>query len=170
MCADRKLSLPARNADEEAALAFMSGLDLVTREALLEAEFVIRVTLFSRDHGNSAAFAGHFERDLRQPVYITHFPLSVLSSHRSNPLQVLDVHAPCLGKGEALRILEEQHGIRPERVVAVGDATNDIPMFERAGLSVAMENGMEEARAAAKRVIGSNNSDALAKLVEELFL
>jgi hydroxymethylpyrimidine pyrophosphatase-like HAD family hydrolase len=54
--------------------------------------------------------------------------------------------------------------------VAVGDATNDIPMFERAGLSVVMENGMTEALAAAKRVIGSNNSDALARLVEELFL
>ncbi|MEY2783978.1 MAG: hypothetical protein RL277_182 [Planctomycetota bacterium] len=170
MCADQKLALPARDAHEEAALAFMSGLKLVGREELLQTEFVIRVSLFSRDHATSEHFAQQCEQSLQQPVYITHFPLNVLASHRSNPLQVLDIHAPCLGKGEALRILAEQHGIAPERVVAVGDATNDIPMFERAGLSVAMENGMAEARAVARRVIGSNNSDALAQLVEELFL
>jgi hypothetical protein len=169
MCSDQKLALPARDAHEEAALAFMSGLKLVSREELLQTEFVIRVSLFSRDHDTSERFALECEQALRQPVYITHFPLNVLASHRSNPLHVLDIHAPCLGKGEALRILTEQHGIPPERVVAVGDATNDIPMFEKAGLSVAMENGMAEARSAAMRVIGSNNSDALAQLVEELF-
>ena len=56
-----------------------------------------------------------------------------------------------------------------QRVVAVGDATNDVPMFEAAGLGVAMANGMPEARAAADRVIGDNNSDALAELLDELF-
>ncbi|MBK7645490.1 MAG: HAD family phosphatase [Planctomycetes bacterium] len=52
----------------------------------------------------------------------------------------------------------------------MGDATNDLPMFELAGLSVAMENSMTEALAAATRVIGSNNGPAIAELVEELFL
>jgi hydroxymethylpyrimidine pyrophosphatase-like HAD family hydrolase len=83
---------------------------------------------------------------------------------------VLDIHPPCRGKGEALRVLEELYGIPAARVVAVGDATNDIPMFELAGLSVAMENSMGEALAVAQRVIGSNNGPAIAELVEELFL
>jgi hypothetical protein len=66
-------------------------------------------------------------------------------------------------------VLRETYGIPPERVVAVGDATNDLPMFAEAGLSVAMANAMEEARRAADRVIGDNNSTAIAELLEELF-
>jgi hypothetical protein len=39
----------------------------------------------------------------------------------------------------------------------------------RRGLGVAMGNGTESAKQAAKRVIGDNGSDALAGLIEELF-
>jgi hydroxymethylpyrimidine pyrophosphatase-like HAD family hydrolase len=103
-------------------------------------------------------------------VYLTHFPLDALAPHRGSPLQVVDVQPPCRGKGEALRWLEESLGIPPTRVVAVGDAGNDVPMFERAGLSVCMANALEPARRAAKRSIGSCNTDAIADLVDELFL
>jgi len=168
MCAERKLALAPRNPAEEAALALMTGLEIVGPEALA-AEYVIRVTLFSTRHERSDQFADELEAAVGLPLYTTHFPLSALASHRASPLQVLDVHPPCRGKGEALRVLEEQYGIPAARVVAVGDATNDIPMFELAGLSVAMENSMGEAKAAAQRVIGSNNGRAIAELVEELF-
>ncbi len=66
--------------------------------------------------------------------------------------------------------MHEVADLRLIRIVAVGDATNDIPMFEAAGLAVAMEGSMRETLAAADRVIGSNGSTALAELVEELFL
>jgi hydroxymethylpyrimidine pyrophosphatase-like HAD family hydrolase len=54
-------------------------------------------------------------------------------------------------------------------VVAVGDADNDLPMLEAAGLAVAMQVSMPRVLALAHRVIGSNNSDTLADLIEELF-
>ena len=101
---------------------------------------------------------------------MTDFPLNWLVQHRDSPLMVADVQPPCRGKAEGLRYLLETHGIPPERIVAVGDAGNDVPMIEAAGLGVAMRNGIGEARAAADRVIGGNNSDAIAELVEELFL
>ncbi len=66
-------------------------------------------------------------------------------------------------------MLEELYGIPAHRVVAVGDATNDIPMLEAAGLGVAMGDGMEEALAAADRVIGGHDTTAIADLVAELF-
>jgi hydroxymethylpyrimidine pyrophosphatase-like HAD family hydrolase len=53
--------------------------------------------------------------------------------------------------------------------VAVGDADNDLPMLTAAGLSVAMRNSMPRVLGAAQRVIGHNNSDTIAELVEELF-
>lgn len=169
MCADRKFALAPRDEDERAALSLMTALEIVPAERLL-VEFAIRVTFFSARHASSVAFAREIEEAVDRPLYTTHFPLSVLASHRASPLQVADVHPPCRGKAEALRVLQETYGIEPERVVAVGDATNDIPMFEAAGLSVAMGNGMLEARAAAQRIIGGHTTDALADLVEELFL
>jgi len=138
--------------------------------AELAAEFVVRVTYFSREHASSERFGDEVERAIAHPIYLTHFPLSVLPSHRASPLHVVDVHPPCRGKAEALRFLEEQHGIPASRVVAVGDATNDIPMLEAAGLSVAMGDGMPEAIAVASRVIGGHDTTAIAELVGELFL
>jgi Cof subfamily protein (haloacid dehalogenase superfamily) len=169
MTSDKKLSLHPRDELEERALASMHGLVFASRDEL-DAEFVVRVTYFSRDHGRSREFGDEVERALEEPVYVTHFPLSVLASHRSSPLQVVDVHPPCRGKGEALRVLDELYGIPAHRVVAVGDATNDLPMLEAAGLAVAMGDGMEEARAAAHRILGGCDTEAIADLVEELFL
>ncbi len=85
-------------------------------------------------------------------------------------MNCVDLHPPCRGKAEALRVLDEQEGIPPEAVVAVGDATNDLPMMEAAGLGVAMGSGMPEVIAVADRVIGGHDTDAIAELIEELFL
>jgi Cof subfamily protein (haloacid dehalogenase superfamily) len=168
MCADRKLALAPRDEIEARALAMMTGLRHVARQDLT-AEFVMRVTFFSREHETSDAFGEEVERSVAEPIYLTHFPLSILPSHRESRLHVVDVHPPCRGKGEAMRVLQEWYGIPAHRVVAVGDATNDIPMLEAAGLGVAMGDGMEEARAVADRIIGGHDTTAIAELVEELF-
>ena len=67
-------------------------------------------------------------------------------------------------------MLSERHGIPASRVVAVGDADNDLPMLRVAGLGVAMGNGTDAVKQVARRVIGNNDGDALGALVEELFL
>lgn len=170
MCADRKLGTAPRDGDEAAAMAGMTALEYVSDVRELAIEYVIRVTYFAKNGGASDAFARTIEESIELPVYVTHFPLNVLPNHRESPMSVVDLHAPCRGKAEALRVMHELYGIPPERVVAIGDATNDIPMFEAAGLSVAMGDGMSEACAAAKRVIEGCNSTAIAELVEELFL
>jgi len=132
-------------------------------------EYLIRITLMSLTHDDSAAFEREVEAFVGAPIYTTHFPLNALAPHRTSRVQVVDVQPPCRGKGEALRFLEEEHGIDPRRVVAVGDAGNDAPMFQRAGLGVAMGNALPPALAAADRLIGDCNSDAIAELVSELF-
>ena len=75
----------------------------------------------------------------------------------------------CAGKAEALKLLSERFGIPAARVVAVGDAGNDLLILRAAGLGVAMGNAPPEVQAAAKRVIGTNNSAALAELIETVF-
>lgn len=169
MCVGVKYATQPRTDGEHLALYDMTGLVIADRATMLSRR-AVRVTLFSERHASSDEFAAEIEAAIAQPVYITHFPLSALPHHRSSKLAVCDVHPPCKGKAEGLRVLRELYGIAPKRVVAVGDATNDVPMFEAAGLAVAMRDSMAEALAAADRVIGPNDGDAIGALVEELFL
>ena len=157
-----------RDRDEERALRGLEGL-LHVDDAELPTEYVIRITFFSARHSDCSLFACEVEEAIDQPLHVTSFPLKALPSHRESPLHVVDVQPPCRGKGEALRVLQERYGIAAESVVAIGDADNDLPMLAVAGLAVAMENSMPRVLALAGRVIGSNNSDTLADLVEELF-
>lgn len=168
MAAREKRGLEPRNEREREALKGLHGLRQVPLEELA-LDGAIRVTWFSDRHRGSGELAAEIEAFVDQPVYLTHFPLDVLVDHRGSEMDVVDLHPPCRGKAEALRVLEELYGVRPARVVAVGDATNDIPMLEAAGLGVCMSGGMPEASSVAGRVIGDHDSDAIAELVEELF-
>lgn len=169
MCAGKKYALAPRNEVERLALHDMTGLEYAKIDEL-RTRRAIRVTLFSSRQKSSEEFAQALADAVDQPSYVTHFPLNLLAHHRESHLLVCDLHPPCFGKGEALRVLAERYGVPAERVVAIGDAGNDVDMFVRSGLSVCMEHAVPEARAAARRTIGSNNSDAIGALVEELFL
>jgi Cof subfamily protein (haloacid dehalogenase superfamily) len=57
-----------------------------------------------------------------------------------------------VSKGSALATLAWHLGIQPTAAVVFGDGENDIPMFEWAGMSVAMPHGWPRARARAKLV------------------
>ncbi len=164
-----KYSLAARSSAEDLALHDMHNLT-IAGAAALRAPNAIRITLFSERHPTSDIFARELLEAVGDPVYVTHFPLSLLANHRTSPILVLDVHPPCRGKAEAFRVLESRYGIPAARTVAVGDATNDLTMLEGAGLGVAMAESEEIVRDAADRVIGSCDSDTIAQLIEELFL
>lgn len=168
MRAGEKLAPAPRDPEESEAIRFLEDLRILASDEPVPSEGLLRITLFAR-HGDSAALAEEVDRFLDMPAYLTHFPLCALPRHRKSRLDVIDVQPPCRGKAEALRVLQDLHGIPAERVVAVGDADNDVPMLRAAGLGVAMENSSASARAAADRVIGSNNADAIADLLEELF-
>lgn len=169
MTNDAKWSSPPRDDLERASIQGLVGLRVVPRAELEEVEFAIRVTLFSIDHASSLALHDEVAAHVARPVYLTHFPLNALPTHRTSPMAVLDLHPPCRGKAEGVRALRDLYGVEPGAVVAVGDATNDVPMFEAVGLSVAMRGGMAEAVAAADRVLPGNEGTAIAELVEELF-
>lgn len=169
MTADRKVVRGDLPEESRRALMGLSGIEFVD-PPVSRPDHVIRVTFLSGRLENSARLASEVEASLCSPAYLTHFPLSVLPLHRSSSLHAVDVHPPCRGKAEALRVLDEIYGIPASRTVAVGDATNDLPMVQAAGLGVAMESGMQELVDEADRVIGNHDTDAIAELVDELFL
>jgi len=57
-------------------------------------------------------------------------------------------------------------GILPADVVAFGDDTNDIEMLKNCGVGVAVDNAVDEAKAAAKFICGSYEDDGVARWLE----
>lgn len=70
-------------------------------------------------------------------------------------------------KAHAVMQLKEYCGC--EKVVAFGDAVNDIPMFKAADECYAVENAAPELKNIADGIIGSNNEDSVAKFILEYF-
>jgi Cof subfamily protein (haloacid dehalogenase superfamily) len=85
-------------------------------------------------------------------------------------VDVLEVFDPAVNKWQGLLYAAAAHGIDPADIIAIGDESNDLPMIRNAGLGVAMGNARPEVQAAAKRVIGRNDEDGLARFLEELVI
>lgn len=73
-------------------------------------------------------------------------------------------------KGSGLRRLLEMLGIPRERVLAVGDHDNDLPMFAEAGVAVAMGQAEENVRSAAHWVAPSVDHDGVAAALRHFIL
>ncbi len=73
-------------------------------------------------------------------------------------------------KKNALERLCADLGVVPERVLAVGDSRNDVPMLRFAGIGVAMGNALAEVRSAVKYVTASNDDDGVARAIERFVL
>lgn len=71
-------------------------------------------------------------------------------------------------KSHALRFLCERWEVDPSRVLAFGDADNDIDMLRFARMGVAVGPMNDEVRAAADRVVVPVEGDGVASFIEEL--
>ncbi|BDZ30197.1 Cof-type HAD-IIB family hydrolase [Lactiplantibacillus sp. WILCCON 0030] len=88
---------------------------------------------------------------------------------RSAPV-LLEVMSDCANKGNGLFDLTSYLGLAPAEVLAIGDADNDLPMFEFAGIAVSMGNGGTNAKAAADYITTSNDEDGVAHTIEKFLL
>lgn len=68
-------------------------------------------------------------------------------------------------KARAAERLKESLGC--DRLVAFGDAMNDLPLFAAADEGYAVANAMEELKAASTGIIGSNEADGVARFLLE---
>jgi Cof subfamily protein (haloacid dehalogenase superfamily) len=73
-------------------------------------------------------------------------------------------------KKHALANLCETYGIPRERVLAVGDSRNDVPMLRWAGIGVAMANAAEDVQRTIGRITASNSQDGVARAIERYVL
>ncbi len=69
----------------------------------------------------------------------------------------VDVVVPIGGKGRVLELIQDRFRVSPEETVAVGDGRDDLDLFERAGLKVAVNPRDEELSRQADLVCESGN-------------
>jgi hypothetical protein len=83
-------------------------------------------------------------------------------------LSFINLVAPGVSKGAALAAAARHLGLALAQTVAIGDSANDLPMFEVAGLAVAMGNAPAAVQQAAHRVTGPVEAGGFAEAVERL--
>ena len=88
---------------------------------------------------------------------------------RSQPYY-LDITSPLANKGVALSELANLLAIPLAEIAVIGDGGNDVAMFERSGLSIAMGNAGPDVRRAADFVTDSNREEGFANAIERVIL
>ena len=81
---------------------------------------------------------------------------------------ILTITAKTASKGAALLAACEHLGVAASRVIAIGDAENDIEMFRVAGTSVAMGQAEAAVKEAATTVTGRNDEAGVAQVIDRL--
>jgi Cof subfamily protein (haloacid dehalogenase superfamily) len=79
---------------------------------------------------------------------------------------ILDVLEPSVGKGEAVRFLQDRWGVGAAETLAVGDNWNDHEMLAEAGLGLVMGNADPELCALGLPLLPSNDEDGVAVAIE----
>jgi Cof subfamily protein (haloacid dehalogenase superfamily) len=88
---------------------------------------------------------------------------------RSQPYY-LDVTNKDANKGAVVAYLSDRMGIPAKEIAAIGDQPNDVLMFKRSGLSIAMGNASDEVKAQAAATTASYNDEGFAKAMERFIL
>ena len=94
---------------------------------------------------------------------------SFVSAARSQPYY-LDVTHPEANKGYVVLRLSEMLGIPTDQIATIGDMPNDVAMFEKSGISIAMGQANDEVKAAATYSTASSEEEGFANAVERYIL
>ena len=93
-------------------------------------------------------------------------PYLAIASSFANNLEITDIKAQ---KGIALKNYIESLGYTMDEVMVFGESMNDYSMLSMDfGVTVAVENAMEQVKQVAKYITKSNEEDGVAYAIEEL--
>ena len=122
-------------------------------------ERVAKIVGVSDDHSAVARCEADVQHDAGNAV----------SAARSQPYY-LDVTHPDANKGHVVDVLSEARSIQPELIATIGDMPNDVLMFKKSGVSIAMGNASPDVRRQAKFVTTSNEDEGFANAMENFVL
>src|SRR5246500_1191686 len=92
-----------------------------------------------------------------------------ISAARSQPYY-LDVTHPQANKGEVVLSISRLLNIPVAEIATLGDMPNDVLMFKKSGVSIAMGNASPEVQASATYVTTSNEEEGFANAIEKFVL
>jgi Cof subfamily protein (haloacid dehalogenase superfamily) len=92
-----------------------------------------------------------------------------ISAARSQPYY-LDVTHPQANKGGVVLAMSKLLNIPADEIATIGDMPNDVLMFKKSGVSIAMGNASAEVQASATHVTSTNEEEGFAKAMEEFVL
>src|ERR1700738_129404 len=78
----------------------------------------------------------------------------------------LDVTPPGCDKGTFVQAVANRLGISTDAVASIGDMQNDLAMFKKSGMSIAMGNATDDVKKAATHVTASNEEEGFAKAID----
>jgi Cof subfamily protein (haloacid dehalogenase superfamily) len=88
---------------------------------------------------------------------------------RSQPYYI-DITNRNANKGAVVEFLSRHMGVPTDEIATIGDQENDVLMFERSGLSIAMGNATDDVKAKASAVTDPYDDDGFAKAMERFVL
>jgi Cof subfamily protein (haloacid dehalogenase superfamily) len=91
------------------------------------------------------------------------------TANRSQPYY-LDITNKDANKGAVVEYLSRHMELADEEIATIGDQPNDVLMFKRSGLSIAMGNASDEVKKQADAVTDSYNDEGFAKAMERFVL
>ena len=128
------------------------------RERIIKAELVVRS---KEEELQAERFKKELARDLR---------FSIARSPSFPEIEFINIVSPGVSKGKALAVLAEYFRVSLEEVMAIGDGSNDIPLLEAAGFSVAMANARDELKEIADYITLDADSGGVAAAIEKFLL
>ena len=127
---------------------------------------------FSVGLGSTAKIVGvspDFER-LAQCEYDLRMSLADQASVVRSQPYYLDITHPLANKGAAVAEIAKLLGLPLREIATIGDSANDVAMFERSGLSIAMGNATPEVQQRADFVTATNREDGFAHAMTHIIL
>ena len=82
----------------------------------------------------------------------------------------LDITSAHANKGAVVDAMSNELGIPRERIATIGDMPNDVAMFARSGLSIAMGNADDSVKRKAHHATGGNEEDGFAEAMKRFVL
>ena len=119
------------------------------------ADRIDKIVAVSGDHASLAVL----ETDLKALLGNT------ATVARSQPYY-LDVTDVLANKGDGVAALAAAIGVSLQQTAVIGDAANDVPMFARAGLAIAMGQAEQSVKDRAALVTSSNTEDGVAAAID----
>jgi transaldolase len=120
---------------------------------------VVKIVGVSEDHPRVEACEAAVQKQFGTQV----------SAARSQP-HYLDVTHPLANKGVVIERLSKYLKIPIDRIAVLGDQANDVLMFRKSGLSIAMGNASDEVKRQATFVTTSYSDEGFANAVEKFIL